>query len=415
MPLSDKLTESVLRVAKPVERPQKLFDGGGLFLLVTPEGARLWRLKYRYAGREKLLALGAYPQVPLRLARRRRDEARRLLEDGTDPSAKRKFDRAARVAAHENTFERVAREWLEKKSHGWDPGNAKIITHRLEADVFPWIGKEPIAKIGKESLLRVLERIERRGALETAHRVRQYIDSVIRYAMDTERAQANPTPRPDVLATPKPRHFASITDPKGVGALMRAIRSYQGSLIVQCALKLAPLVFVRPGELRRAEWNELDMDAAEWRIPAEKMKMRTPHFVPLSRQAVEILRELHPLTGKWQWVFPSERSRHRPMSNNTVNAALRALGYSKAQMTGHGFRHMASTLLNESSLWNHNAIERQLAHTEKDEIRAVYNAAQYLPERRRMMQWWADRLDALAGAENVVAIPRRSAGSQASA
>ncbi|MGB6489229.1 MAG: integrase arm-type DNA-binding domain-containing protein [Steroidobacteraceae bacterium] len=396
MPLSDKLTEASLRALKPAAGPRKLFDGGGLFLLVSPAGTRLWRLKYRYAGHEKLLALGAYPQVPLRLARRRRDDARRLLEAGTDPSAKRKADRAARIADHDNTLERIAREWLGKKSHRWDPGNAGIITRRLEADVFPWVGKEPIATVSKDSLLRVLERIERRGAVETAHRIRQYVDAVFRYAMDTGRAHANPTPRPEVLAAPRQRHFASITDPKAVGGLMRAIRSYQGSLIVQCALKLAPLVFVRPGELRRAEWSELDLETAEWRIPAEKMKMRSPHFVPLSRQAVAILRDLQPLTGRWQWVFPSERSRQRPMSANTVNAALRALGYSKAQITGHGFRHMASTLLNESSLWNRDAIERQLAHAEKDEIRAVYNAAQYLPERRRMMQWWADRLDELA-------------------
>jgi integrase len=415
MALSDKLTEAAIRAAKPADRAQKLFDGGGLFLLVNPNGSRHWRLKYRFAEREKLLALGPYPEVPLRLARRRRDEARRLLSDGTDPGAKRKADRAARVAAHDNTFERIAREWLAKKSHRWDPGNARTITQRLEADVFPWIGGEPIGSLKKDALLRVLERIERRGALETAHRVRQYIDAVFRFAMDTERAQANPTPRPDVLATPKTRHFASITDPKGVGALMRAIRSYHGSLIVQCALKLAPLVFVRPGELRKAEWTELDLDSAEWRIPAEKMKMRSPHFVPLSRQAVAILRELHPLTGKWRWVFPSERSRNRPMSANTVNAALRSLGYAKTQMTGHGFRHMASTLLNESSLWHNDAIERQLAHSEKDEIRAVYNSAQYLPVRRKMMQWWADRLDALASTDNVVSIQPRARTSEASA
>jgi len=407
MPRSDNLTDTTIRASKPAGRARKLFDGGGLYLLVTPEGRRYWRLKYRIDGREKLISLGVYPAVSLKAARRRRVQAKAILEDGKDPSKQRKAEKAARRSAAENTFETIAREWFAKKSPKWAKSNADIILGRLIKDAFPWIGKDPVASLTRDRLLVVLRRVEDRGAIESAHRIRQYIDSICRYAIDTGRLTANPTPRPDVLASPKKGRFASITDPKGVGALVRAIRGYQGTFVTQCALKLAPLVFVRPGELRTAEWREFDLDAAEWRIPAAKMKMRSPHLVPLSRQAAATLRELYPLTGSGKHVFPSERGQDRPMSANTMNAALRALGFSKEQMTSHGFRHMASTLLNESSLWNRDAIERQLAHVDRDEVRAVYNAAEYLPARRRMMQWWADRLDALAAADNVVDLRAR--------
>lgn len=402
-----KLTDTAIRALKPGRSAQKAFDGGGLYLLVTPEGRRYWRLKYRIAGREKLISLGVYPEVSLKAARRRREKARELIAGGRDPSGERKAKRAAERSAAENTLEAVAREWFTKKSPKWAASNAKVIRQRLERDVFPWLGATPIADLTGPKLLELLQRIEARGAIETAHRVRQYLDAICRFAIGTHRLAANPTPHPEVLAAPSRGRFASITDPRGVGALMRAMRGYQGSFVVRSALALAPLVFVRPGELRTAEWREFDLDAAEWRIPAAKMKMRAPHFVPLSRQAVAILRELEPLTGAGKYVFPSERGRERPMSANTVNAALRALGFTKEQITGHGFRHMASTLLNESSLWNRDAIERQLAHTDQDDIRAVYNAAEYLPERRKMMQWWADRLDSLAAAENVVSLRAR--------
>jgi integrase len=273
--------------------------------------------------------------------------------------------------------------------------------------VFPWIGAQPVSALTNELIVGVLERVAHRGAVESAHRIRQYIDSICRYAIQTGRLKANPTPHCDVLASPKKGRFASITNPKAAGALIRAIRGYQGTLVTQSALKLAPLVFVRPRELRSAEWSEFDLDAAEWRIPAAKMKMRSPHCVPLSAQAVTILRDIHRLTGSGRFVFPSERGRDRPMSANTINAALRVLGFAKDRMTAHGFRHMASTLLNESSLWKGDAIERQLAHVATDSVRGLYNCAEYLPERKKMMQWWADRLNSLAGAENVVSIKAR--------
>lgn len=411
MARSDKLTDTEIRALKPTRRAQKLFDGGGLYLLVTAEGRRYWRLKYRIDGREKLISLGVYPAVSLKAARRKRERAKGVLEEGKDPSKERKAEKAARRSAAENTFEAVGREWFAKKSPKWAKNNASVIMGRLVKDAFPWIGAEAIASLTRDRLLGVLRRVEDRGAIESAHRIRQYIDAICRYAIDTGRLTANPTPRPEALASPKSGRFASITDPKGVGALIRAIRGYEGTFVTQCALKLAPLVFVRPGELRTAEWREFDLDAAEWRIPAAKMKMRSPHFVPLSKQTVAILRELHQLTGSGKYVFPSERGRDRPMSANTLNAALRALGFSKEQMTSHGFRHMASTLLNESSLWRPDAIERQLAHVDRDEVRAVYNAAQYLPERRKMMQWWADHLDGLTSGRKVVSI--KSGGQRA--
>ncbi len=408
MAQSDKLTDTAIRALKPAGRAQKAFDGGGLYLLVMPQSRRYWRLKYRVDGREKLISLGVYPAVSLKVARRKRERAKAILEEGKDPSRERKAEKAARRSAAENTFEAVAREWFAKKSPKWAKSNASVILGRLVKDAFPWVGTEPIASLTRDRLLGVLRRVEDRGAIESAHRIRQYIDAICRYAIDTGRLTANPTPRPEVLAAPKKGRFASITDPKGVGALIRAIRGYQGTFVTQSALKVAPLVFVRPGELRTAEWREFDLDAAEWRIPAAKMKMRSSHYVPLSKQAVAILRELHPLTGSGKYVFPSERGRNRPMSANTMNAALRALGFSKEQMTSHGFRHMASTLLNESSLWKADAIERQLAHLDRDEVRAVYNAAEYLSERRKMMQWWADRLDSLAAAQNIVGLKARA-------
>jgi integrase len=408
--MTDSLTDTKIRALKPRKGALKAFDGGGLYLLVTPDGRRYWRLKYRLAGREKLISCGVYPAVSLKAARRKREKARALLDEGKDPSTERKAERAAQRSAAENTFKTVAEEWFAKKSRRWAKSNAGVIEGRLKKDAYPWLAERPIAAITRDDLLTLLRRVEDRGAIESAHRVRQYIDAVFRYAIDTGRLAANPTPRPEALASPKKGRFASITEPKRVGALVRAICGYQGTFVTQCALKLAPLVFVRPGELRTADWREFDLDAAEWRIPDEKTKMRSPHLVPLSTQAVAILRELHPLTGSGKWVFPSERGHGRPMSANTLNAALRALGFSKEQMTAHGFRHTASTLLNESSKWHADAIERQLAHVDRDDVRAAYNRAEHLPERKRMMQWWADYLDELATSkdEKVVSIRARA-------
>lgn len=415
MPARDRLTAAAVEAAKPRQKPYKLFDGGGLYLLVRPDGARWWRLKYRYAGTEKLLSLGTYPPRSLKAARKARDEAKGQLADKIDPSAQRKADKAARRSAAENTFEAVALEWYGKRSRTWAKTHAEKILARLKGQLFNQIGGEPIASLTGERLVRVLQTIERELTGETARRCRQYIDAVFRYAIQTHRTQANPTPHHEMLAPVKGGKFASITEPKAVGALVRAIRGYPGSPAVAAALKLAPLLFARPGELRGATWDELNLDAAEWRIVAERMKMRRPHLLPLSTQAVAILRGLQPLTGGERgpgvprYVFPGERTVARPISENTLNAALRSLGYTKAQMTAHGFRHMASTLLHESGKFPSEVIERQLAHADRNKIRAVYNAAEYLAERRTMMQWWADRLDALATADNVVGLRTKSA------
>ncbi|HXQ31330.1 MAG TPA: integrase arm-type DNA-binding domain-containing protein [Steroidobacteraceae bacterium] len=423
MAKKDTLTNAAVQAAKPRTKPYKLFDGGGLYLLIRPDGSRYWRFKYRIDGTEKLISLGVYPEVPLasretvdratgkkvsmKGARELRNSARQLVRDRIDPSEQRKVEKANRRTAAENTFEAVAREWFAKKSRTWAKNNADKVIGRLEKDVFPEIGRDPISKLTGPKLLEVLRVVEKRGAIESAHRIRQYINSTFRYAIQTHRVQANPTPHPEALTPPTKGKFASITDTKGVGALIRAIRGYQGTHVVTMALRLAPLVFARPGEIRAAEWAEFDLDAAEWMIPADRTKMRRPHLVPLSAQAVEILREIHKVTGTVRYVFPSERSNARPLSENTLNAALRSLGYSTEQMTTHGFRHMASTLLHESRKWRSEVIERQLAHADRNSIRAVYNAAEYLPERRELMQWWADRLDSLAAADNVVNLRTR--------
>jgi integrase len=394
------LTDTAIRNAKPQLKPFKLFDGGGLFLLVNPNGSRWWRLKFRIGGKEKLLSLGVYPDVSLKEARDKRDEARKLIAQGIDPCAQRKATRAATA----ETFEAIAREWFAKFAPTWVESHSEKIIRRLERDIFPWLGQRPIREILAPELLTVLRRIEERGAVETAHRAMQNCGQVFRFAIATGRADRNPAADlRGALPPVKQEHHASITDPKAIGALLRAIDVYVGSFVTQCALRLAPLVFVRPGELRNAEWSEFDLDGAEWRIPAERMKAREPHIVPLSGQAVAILRELHPLTGSGRFVFPGERTRNRPMSNNTVLGALRRMGYATDEMTGHGFRSMASTLLNEQG-WHRDAIERQLAHQERNKVRAAYNYAEHLPERRRMMQAWADYLDGLMNGAEIIPI-----------
>ena len=390
------LTDITIRSTKPGAKPKRLFDSGGLYLEVSPSGSKLWRLKYRIAKREKRLAFGIYPEVSLKDARAKRDEARKLLAAGVDPGVQRKMMELQNASG----FEAVAREWFTKFSPSWSPDHAERVIRRFERDVFPWMGARPIGEITAPELLTALRRVENRGVVETAHRVMQNCSQVFRYAVATGRTERDPTADlRGALPPVKGNHFASITDPKAIGELLRAINGYQGSFATQCALRLAPLVFVRPGELRRAEWAEFDLDAAEWRIPASKMKMRVIHVVPLSAQAVSILRELHPLTGGGKYVFPGTRTKDRPMSENTVLAALRRMGYGTNDMTGHGFRSMASTILNEQG-WNRDAIERQLAHAERGNVRAAYNYAEHLPERQQMMQQWADYLDKIkAGAE----------------
>ena len=400
------LTDTSVRNTKVKTTTQNLSDERGLSLLVTPSGGRLWRFRYRFGDKQKMLGMGQYPDVSLKQARERRDEARRLLANGIDPGEHRKVTKAVTASRAEDSFEAVAREWFAKFRAGWTEDHGNDILRRLERDVFPWVGARPIKEITAPELLAVLRRIEERGAIETAHRAKSNCSHVFRYAIATGRVDRDPAADlRGALAPVVGTHLASVTDPKIVGELLRAIDAYQGSFITRCALQLAPMLFVRPGELRQAEWSELDLDAGEWRIPAGKMKMKESHFVPLSTQAVAVFRELLPLTGSGQYVFPSVRTGTRPMSENTVLAALRRMGYVKGELTGHGFRSTASTLLNEQG-WNRDAIERQLAHAERDEVRGAYNRAEHLPERRKMMQAWADYLDQLAG-KNVV--PMRAA------
>lgn len=396
------LTDTAVRNAKPGPKPVKMYDESGLFLLLQPNGGKWWRFKYRFGGKEKLLSFGTYPEVSLKDAREKRDQARKQIAAEIDPGEHRKAHKVAKQDRAANSFEVIAREWFGKYSPNWAPTHSDKIIRRFEKDIFPWLGGRPIAEITAPELLTVVRRIEDRGALETAHRALQNCGQVFRYAVATGRAERDPSgDLRGALPPPKEKHHASITDPKAIGELLRAIEGYQGSPITKYALKLAPLLFVRPGELRKAEWSELNLDGAEWRIPAARMKMREQHIVPLSTQAIEILKELQPLTGAGQYVFPGARTNGRPMSENTINAALRRLGFSSDEMTGHGFRSMASTHLNEQG-WNRDAIERQLAHAERNAIRAAYNYAEHLPERKRMMQHWADYLDAIATSTTVV-------------
>ena len=394
------LTETAIKTAKPREKPYKLFDERGLFLLVTSQGGRLWRLKYRYGGAEKLLALGAYPDVLLKRAREKRDEARSLVANGTDPSEVRKAEKASRG----NTFATIAHEWLRLRSDKLAPitvTKARWLLGFLLND----LGSKPIASITAPQLLAALRKIEAAGNHETAHRAKQRFGEVARYAIVTGRAERDiSADLRGALAPVVTRSHASITAPTRVGELLRAIDGYQGQPATAAALKLAPLVFVRPGELRAAEWAEFDLDKAEWRIPAVRMKIGEPHLVPLADQAVGILAELHAITGPQGLVFPSLRSPLRPISDNTLNAALRRLGYSGEEIVAHGFRAMASTLLNEQG-FPPDIIELQLAHAERNKVRAAYNRAQRLAERRKMMQAWADYLDGLrAGGAKVVPI-----------
>jgi integrase len=398
------LNDTRVRSAKSREKAFKLSDERGLFLLVMPTGSRLWRLKYRVNGREKLISLGAYPDVTLKRAREKRDAARRLIADGIDPSVQRKAERAALA----QSFEGVAKEWLELQTKSLAPETISILTARLDSGLYPYIGSRPIAAITPQELLGALRRIEARGRHETAHRVRALAGRVFRYAVATGRAHHDvAADLRGALAPVKSKNFASVTDPVRVGELMRAIHGYSGHPVTALALKLAPLVFVRPGELRAAEWPEFDLENAEWRIPGDRMKMGEPHLVPLSRQALAILRELKPLARGGKYLFPSLRTRDRPMSDNTINAALRRMGYTSEEQTGHGFRSMASTLLNEQG-FPPDVIELQLAHTERNKVRAAYNKAQRLPERRKMMQAWADYLDGLRTGASVTAIKRKA-------
>jgi integrase len=389
------LNDIRIRTTKPSKRPIKLSDSGGLYLLIAPHGSKLWRLAYRFGGKQKTLAIGTYPTSTLKAARDKREEAKRLLANGIDPSAQRRLDK--QIKSTGNTFKAVAEEVLAKlEKEG--RANVTLTKKRWLLDfAYPAFGDRPIAEITALEVLSVLRRVEGRGRYETARRLRSTCGAIFRYAIATGRAERDPSADlRGALISPKVNHRAAIVDPVGIGALLRAIDGYDGLPITKAALRLAPLVFVRPGELRHAEWAEFDLAAAEWRIPPAKMKMRRPHRVPLSRQTLNVLRDLQPISGGGRFLFPSVRSTVRPMSENTLNAALRRLGYGTDEMTAHGFRAMASTRLNEMGGWNPDAIERQLAHQEQDDVRRAYvHAAEYWPERVKMMQAWADYLDEL--------------------
>ncbi|WP_439671414.1 Phage integrase family protein [Cupriavidus necator] len=397
------LTHSAIQSAKAADKPQKLFDGNGLFLLISPTGGKWWRLKYRFGGKEKLLSLGTYPEVSLKDARERRDAARKLLADGVDPGDARKAEkRTARLNA-ENSVEAIAREWHTKFSPDLSESHAKRNLRRLEVHVFPWLGGRPIASIEPPEVLDVLHRIERKGTLETAHRVRVLIGQVMRYAIATGRATRDVTADLRGAIPPaKVKHHAAVTNPKQIGSLLRAIDGYEGTTVVSAALRLAPLLFQRPGELRQAEWAEFDLDGAMWTVPSARMKRKKAakesgpdHLVPLSKQAVTILQGLHPLTGHGRFVFPSLRGPQRPMSDMALSAAFKRMGFDSDTALPHGWRATARTLAVEALSFPAEIVELQLSHEVRDSLGRAYNRTQWLDQRRELMQRWADYLDSL--------------------
>ena len=390
MSRSSTLTDTAVRGAKPASKPQKLFDGNGLFLFVAPSGAKSWRLKYRFQGREKLLTLGTYPQLSLKEAREACVDAKKRLSGGTDPSAEKKV----KARSAQTTFEFVAREWHENQKPTWTEGYAKDVLERIDKNVFPSLGTRPIGEITPPELLAVLRRIEIRGAVDQAHRVRSICSLVFRYAIATGRAERDTAA--DLRGALKTRTHtprAAITDPDEIKNLLRNIDDFTGTFIVKCGLQMLALTFLRPSEVRLGEWTEVNFEEKLWRIPAKRMKMRLDHMVPLSTQALELLQQLHELTGEGRLIFPGLRH-GKAISDATFIAALRRMGYEKEEMCAHGFRSMASTLLNEQG-YAADVIEKQLAHNPRDKIRGVYNRAEYLPERRKMMQEWADYLTGL--------------------
>jgi integrase len=395
------LSDTAIRNAKPKDKPYKLTDEKGLYLLVHPNGSKYWRHKYRFGQKEKTLAHGVYPDVGLKDARERRDQARKLLANGADPSETKRAQKAASVARSADSFEVIAREWFEKHRDTWAASHADKIIRRLEKDVFPWLGGRPIAEITAPEVLTVLRRIEGRGTLDTAHRAGGNCSQVFRYAIATGRAERDPVPDlRGALPPARGGNFAAITEPAKVGELLRAIDAFSGTFVVKSALLLAPLLFVRPGELRRAEWAGFDLEKANWRYWVTKTK--TEHSVPLATQAVAILRELHALTGHGRYVFPG-RDPQKAMSEAAVNAALRRMGYdTKTEITGHGFRAMARTILAEELHQKPEVIEHQLAHQVPDALGTAYNRTKFLKERRAMMQLWADYLDKLKAGADVI-------------
>ncbi|MGV0953789.1 MAG: tyrosine-type recombinase/integrase [Fluviibacter sp.] len=401
------LSDTALRSAKPTDKHYRLYDTNGLYIEVTTAGGKLWRLKYRFDGKEKRLALGAYPDVSLKDARERRDDARKLLANGVDPGLAKKAGKAARVKQAANSFEVIAREWHERQSAAWVPSHGLRILRRLERDVFPHLGASPIVDINAPMLLAAIRKIEERGAIETAHRAFQNCGQVFRYAVSTGRLDSDPSrDLRGALSPAKSTHFSAVTEPAEVGRLLRLLDTHQGGYTVTAALKLAPLVFVRPGELRNARWVDVDLEAGEWRYIVPKT--RTPHIVPLSTQAKAILEGLRPHTGHSEYVFPGGRSPLKPMSENGVLAAMRELGIGADEMTGHGWRAVARTLLDEVLGYPPHIIEQQLAHAVKDALGRAYNRTAHLPQRHEMMQAWADYLAKLKAGAEIIPMPQRA-------
>jgi len=404
------LTDVAIRNAKPRAKPYKMGDSHGLFLLVQPSGGKLWRIKYRIHGREKKVALGIYPEVGLAEARNRMREAREQLAFGLDPAREKQRAKLRAQLEANNTFSEIAREYCVKRkrdgARAWAPATSRRCEYLISL-LSGSIGKLPITDIEPIDVLEAVRRIERQGKHESSRRTMQLAGAVFRYAVATARVRSDPTrDLRGALIVPTVTHYGAIIDPERVGELLRAIEGYEGQPITRLAMQLAPHVFVRPGELRHAEWEEFDLDGALWTIPADKTKMRKDHRVPLSRQAIAILEDVSALTGPKGYVFPSIRTRTRPMSDNTINAGLRRLGYASDEMTAHGFRAMASTLLNECGKWHPDAIERALAHGDADKVRAAYHRGAHWDERVEMMQWWSDYLDQLRGGGEVVPVRR---------
>lgn len=389
------LTDTYIRGLKASDKEQKHFDGGGLYLSIPKTGKKLWRMAYRFSQKTKLLSFGEYPVVSLKDARDRREEAKKLLANGIDPGAQKKAAKEELLAEVKDTFQSVALEWYETRTTDFTEKHRATVMYRMEKYIFPHIGSEHIARMEAPEILAVVKPLEHKGQNETARRILQIINQVYRYAVITGRVKRNPaTDLHGALRPRKVTHRAALTEPDKVAQLLRDCDNYEGYFPIVCALRLAPLVFTRPTELRAAEWGEFNMEAQEWRIPAQRMKMRQIHIVPLSRQAVKILEELQPFSGGGKYLFPSIRTDVRPISDVTMLNALRRMGYAKDEMCTHGFRSIASTLLNELG-YNRDWIERQLAHGERNDVRAAYNYAEYLPERRKMMQEWADYLTEL--------------------
>ena len=390
------LTEIKIKSIKPEAKTKRYFDGGGMYLEVTPKGRKYWRYKYRFGGKEKRLALGVYPSVSLKLAREKLLEARQLLDRDIDPSQQKQDKKLLRVEAAQNSFRAISEEWVRKQASVWSEIHTSKVQRMLNKDLLPWLGTRPIAEITPRELLNVMRKLEDRGALESAKRTKQVAGQVFRYGVAIGVCERDPSQDlKGSLATPVKTHRAAVTEPKEVGRLLLALDGYDGSPTVQAALKLAPLTFVRPGELRHAEWSEIDWDAEEWKIPSHKMKARADHIVPLSKQSLEALKDIHPLTGHRQYIFPSGRSPKRPMSNNAVLAAMRRMDIPKEQMSGHGFRAMARTILDEVLGFRVDWIEHQLAHAVRDVHGRAYNRTAHLEGRKKMMQRWADYLDKL--------------------